>query len=38
MFEKDDSDRQKINGCSFQQVLRGKFEFVFVLTQENASS
>ena len=35
MFKQGDSlNRQKINACSFQQVLRQKFELVFVSTHE----
>ena len=39
MFEKgDSSNREKINGCSFQQVLHQKYELIFVLMEENTFS
>ena len=31
----DSSNRQNMDRCPFQQVLRQKFDFAFVLTQEN---
>ena len=32
----DSSNKQKMNGCFFREILRQKCELVFVLTQENA--
>ena len=36
MFKQgDSSNRQKLNGCSFQQIFTAKFVLVFILTKED---